>query len=342
MKNRETNIELYRIIIMLLIVAHHYLVHSGILAEIAKNTYCFKSMYLLVFGAWGKTGINCFVLITGFFMCKSNTNMKKWLALIGEIIFYYVIIYLIFVLSGYDVFSFKEFIKTLMPIRDVSTEFKEGYLILYLFIPYLNILVNKMSEKQHLLLLGLCLGVYSVWGSNPFVEVSFNYVSWFMVVYLIGAYIRIYPKEIYANCKLWTTITLTLICMSICSVLGLTNMKYLGGGYYLLSDSNKVFAILTAVSSFVLFANLPIRYNKYINKVAKSTFAVLLIHTSCDAMLKWLWSDMLHTAEAYYSSLIYVHSIISVILVFVICTVIDFIRIRVIRYIYALVVEICN
>lgn len=65
--NRESNIELYRIIITLLIVAHHYWVHSGILAEIAKNTYCFKSMYLLVFGAWGKTGINSFILITGFF-----------------------------------------------------------------------------------------------------------------------------------------------------------------------------------------------------------------------------------------------------------------------------------
>ena len=35
-KNRDSNLELYRIIVMLLIIAHHYVVNSGLTA----NTYC--------------------------------------------------------------------------------------------------------------------------------------------------------------------------------------------------------------------------------------------------------------------------------------------------------------
>lgn len=66
--------ELYRIIIMFLIVAHHYVVNSGLTALINEsNELTFNSIFLLLFGCWGKIGINCFVLITGYFMCKSHT-----------------------------------------------------------------------------------------------------------------------------------------------------------------------------------------------------------------------------------------------------------------------------
>ena len=72
---RDSNIELYRIISMLLIVAHYYVVNSGLTyggGPIYKDALSFPSLFLLVFGAWGKIGINCFVLITGYFMCKSK------------------------------------------------------------------------------------------------------------------------------------------------------------------------------------------------------------------------------------------------------------------------------
>ena len=60
---RESNLELYRIIVMLLIVAHHYVVNSGLLSPqgpICLDPTAPKSLFLLLFGAWGKTGINCF------------------------------------------------------------------------------------------------------------------------------------------------------------------------------------------------------------------------------------------------------------------------------------------
>lgn len=38
-KQRNSNLELYRIIVMLLIVAHHYVVNSGMMEEMAKDRY---------------------------------------------------------------------------------------------------------------------------------------------------------------------------------------------------------------------------------------------------------------------------------------------------------------
>ena len=63
-KIRRSNLELYRIIVMLLIVAHHYVVNSGLIDVMEENPLSSKSLYLYMIGMWGKTGINCFVLIT--------------------------------------------------------------------------------------------------------------------------------------------------------------------------------------------------------------------------------------------------------------------------------------
>lgn len=74
-KVRDSNIELYRIITMLFIIAHHYVVNSGLISAdgpIYSDISSWRSIFLLLFGAWGKTGINCFVLITGYYMCKSK------------------------------------------------------------------------------------------------------------------------------------------------------------------------------------------------------------------------------------------------------------------------------
>lgn len=53
-KIRNTNIEIYRIIVMLFIVAHHYLVNSGLIQVIENEPLTGKSAFFYVFGMWGK------------------------------------------------------------------------------------------------------------------------------------------------------------------------------------------------------------------------------------------------------------------------------------------------
>ena len=52
---RDSNLELYRIIVMLAIVAHHYVVNSGLMNVIDQNGATRPaSIFLLLFGCWVK------------------------------------------------------------------------------------------------------------------------------------------------------------------------------------------------------------------------------------------------------------------------------------------------
>ena len=61
--------------------------------------------------------------------------------------------------------------------------------------------------------------------------------------------------------------------------------------------------------------------------VASTTFGVLLIHANSDTMRQWLWKDLLHNADMYYSEFFVVHAILCVVGVFTICSIIDYLRI---------------
>ena len=64
-KPRNSNLELFRIISMLFIVAHHYVVNSGMMDVMSESPFSSNSLFFYIIGAWGKTGINCFVMISG-------------------------------------------------------------------------------------------------------------------------------------------------------------------------------------------------------------------------------------------------------------------------------------
>ncbi len=288
-KMRNSNIELFRIITMLFIVAHHYVFNSGLLnaeGPILTNSISPKSIFLLIFGAFGKTGINCFVLITGYFMCCSKLTVKKFAKLFFEIEFYTIVIWLIFLILGYEVFSVSNFVKMLLPIKSISNGFSSCYLAFMLFIPFLNILIKSINEKQHVILLILCLTLYTIIGTLPGFGITMNYVSWFIVLYFMGSYLRIYDKKIFSNTLFWGIATLFLFILSILSIIIMT---YLGkDSFYFLIDSNKFLATTLALSAFIFFKNLNIKNSVFINTIAASTFGVLMIHANSDSMRKWL------------------------------------------------------
>ena len=330
---RNSNLELYRIIVMLLIVAHHYVVNSGVLDVMYQHPLSANSILLFLFGMWGKIGINCFVLITGYFMCKSNITVRKFLKLVLEVEFYKVVIYLIFIASGYESFSFTGTVKAILPITSIGTNFTGCYLAFYLCIPFLNILVRNMSEKQHLALLGMVFFTYILMGTVPKFGVTMNYVSWFICLYFIASYIRLYPKELFEKAMLWGVCTvvigsLCIVSVLCCIVLGARIDKQIA--FYFVTDSNTILAVCIGVSSFLFFKNLKIKQSRVINTIAASTFGVLLIHANSDTMRKWLWQTVLNVKGAFSLSkpLLVVHATLSVLGVFTVCVIIDQIRIR--------------
>lgn len=326
-KQRDSNLELYRIIIMILIVAHHYVVNSGLIEVMRQNPTSFKSLYLYVFGMWGKTGINCFILITGYFMCQSRITLRKFTKLILWIYFYRIIIFFIFCASGYIDFSIIEFIKKLSPIHDITDGFTSCFLVFFLNIPFLNILIRNMSKQQHMLLLILSLFIHTLWAQVPFYEVRMNYVIWFDILYLISSYIRLYHDLDHISFKNWGWLSLCSIIISILSVLFIIISGISFPPYFFVSDSNAILAVIVSVCAFMFFKNMPLKYNKWINTIGASTFGVLLIHANSDTMRQWLWKDTLNNV-GHYTDNIFIHSIVSVLSIFAICTIIDLIRIK--------------
>lgn len=281
-QKRSSNFELLRILTMLCIIAHHYVVNSGITEKITQsNVLQWNSVFALIFGWGGKTGINVFVLITGYFMCKSKISLKKFLGIFFEIEFYEIVFYVFFISVGYESFSLKVFIRTIcFPIYDIGYGFCGSYLVFFLFIPYINLLIKNMDEKQHLSLVGLCLLVGMIFQTFLKAPSAFTYVGWFIVLYFISSYFRLHLdgeydnkwlRDIFSHKKVWRYAVIFSLMLSWVSVVAGAAVYHLLGEnliYYFVADSNKFLAVITAICLFQFFRNIEMGCNKVINMIA--------------------------------------------------------------------------
>ena len=98
--------------------------------------------------------------------------------------------------------------------------------------------------------------------------------------------------------------------------------------FYFVTDSNALLAVLTGVFAFLFFKNIKLPYNSFINAVASTTFGILLIHANSDTMRQWLWKDMLDNVGHYGMPFYVIGCVLGV---FVVCSLIDFARIKLIE-----------
>lgn len=347
MGGRNSNLELYRIVAMFLIVCHHYVVNSGLtLGCLSSDFSNANNVFAQLFGAWGKTGINCFMLITGYFMCKSHITLQKFLKLMGQIYFWRFVIFFVFCLFGIEQVSFTGLVKLIIPIPMVETNFTSCFILFWLFIPFLNILIENLNKKMHLRLLALCLFIYSFLYFLPKVHVVYNYVSWFIVLYFIASYLRLYPVRKDSDAKFWFFATMVSIIASLSMSIGYMILSGKGLLWSFLVDSNAPMALVVSICSFMWFKNIKIKQSKWINLVGASTFGVLLIHANSDAMRQWLWVDTLQNVKWFSSDYFLLHMLISTVSIFVICILLDRLRIifveRPIMKRYSKLIERCS
>ena len=322
-KQRESNLELFRIVVMLLIIAHHYVVNSDIWGIIRTEGPSIHSFFYYVLGMWGKTGINCFVLITGWFMCTSQITLRKFLKLLLEIEFYRFVIGLVFLSTGK--MSFSGWLLGLLPVYHIKSDFISGFLIFFLFIPFMNILIRNMNRKLHLTLIGLLLFVYSLLGTIPLFSVSVNYVSWFCTLYFVASFMRLYDFPLKnGRAASWALVSVGAIFLSVMSVWAIILSGKNVSPYWFVSDSNKIMALVSSLCFFNLFRTIKLPYNKLINIIGSTTFGVFLIHANSRAMRQWLWYDLFDNAGHISSHL---YAILVILLVFIVCSGIDFLRI---------------
>lgn len=265
-------------------------------------------------------------------MCRSSFSWQKLLKLYLQIVFYAVVIYVIFCLTGHERFSILKAAFTLFPVKSISDGFTSCFLLFYLFIPFLNIFIRSIDRRMHGMLVVLLLSIYTVLPSAGF-RLTFNYVTWFIVLYFIASYIRLYGIGIRLSHRAYGTISLVLIAAGSLSVLGMFSVYSYGCTgkfvpYFFISDSNKLLALAIAVSTFIWFKDMAIPYSRLINAVGATTFGVLLIHANSDTMRQWLWKETVDCTGHFSDSLLWMsgYAILSVVLIFIACSVIDWFR----------------
>ena len=99
---------------MLGIIAHHFACHGAF--SFSLQSLEFNRLWIIFLWIWGKIGVNVFVLISGWFL--SQTNNFKWSKIIIlwlQMFFYSIVVYLLFLLFGNEVFTIKSLIKRIFP-----------------------------------------------------------------------------------------------------------------------------------------------------------------------------------------------------------------------------------
>lgn len=334
---RDSNIELLRILMMLVIIAHHYVVNSGIAPLILRGVqlYSFNLAFALCFGFGGKMAINVFVLITGYFMCRKEFRWRKVVNLLCLMVFYRYVIYVAFLLTGYEAFNLKEFVKTVLFVPlEFGKGFSSSFLGLYVLVPFINKAIQNFEKKDLQRLILTLLFLFTVL-SSFLLNTAFEYIGWYVTVYLIGAYLHLYPVELLEKRKncLWLTLATLFLCYASVIVISFAALKMKRNlpVYWFVSDSNKILAVATAVAFFCLFKTFRIGHIKVINTLAASTFGILLIHASSDTMRNWLWNDVMQTAQAYTQRLFPLYAFAAVFTVYIVCFAIDFARKQILR-----------
>ena len=330
-KTRDSNLELLRIVSMILIIAHHYSVHGGF--SLADSVLTINKVLVQILSLGGKIGVICFVLITGYFMITSSFKFKKLLKLVLEVLVYSVGIMAVFYLFGFADFNLKEFGRCLMPITHSAYWFATTYVALYILTPFVNKFIRALTQKEYLGILFVFFIFSSIIPTFLLGSFGIGNVGLFIFFYMIAAYIRLYPlsfRGLFGNLKvgiLLSMVSSVLLILSVIvfDVMGFIHPIFSNHATYFMSITSPL-AILCAVSLFLLFKNLQIGESKFINQIALSMFGVYLIHDNL-FVRPFLWHQIFQNAAYFDSTFLFLHALIVIFVTFVICTIIDQIRI---------------
>ncbi len=267
-------------------------------------------------------GVNCFVLITGYFSCKNpRFRWKGIIKFFLQVTIFSIAIYGVFWATGAATFSMKSLLYALCPLFWGSAWwFASTYFVLLLFSPHINKFIMSVSQKG---LLGTVVLMCVLWSlMDTFMKASMqnSNLAWFVFLYLLAAYIRLYSPKFFDNEKIQGVLCIVTTSIVIGSVLLFdvvgTKYAYFGARATYFAGIYKTPLLLQSVSLFCLFKNLKLKDSKVINFVAAAMFGVYLLHDH-DLMRTFLWIDLFQNAFYQDSAFLIVHAVVVITIVFV-------------------------
>ena len=326
---RSSNLELLRILCMLLIIGDHLTGQGGI----ADYTTLPSSFAFCLIGCGSRIACSVFILIGGWFLCEQPYKTRRPLSLWLSLWLYTVPVTLLCRLAGLDV-SFGALRWAAFPASTRQLWFISDYLLLLLCVPLLNRVLRGLPRTAHrglLAVLAVPMILYpTLFGENGIVSDT----AWmFLYEYLLAAYLRRYPENRLARllqhraAALALGLGLPLVNTAIRAVLetrGLTNGKAFQYVVYYRTALGALPNLLAALALFYLFKNLDLGCVRWVNALSGTTLGVYILH-QVPAFRNFLWNGLLQ-AQAHHGSVVY--TLFAIFAVLFGCAAVDAVRTR--------------
>jgi len=294
---RQSNFELLRILLMLMIVAYHLRGYGGF-GSLPGATGSRVLLYLLTLG--GKVGVDCFVLLSGYFMCTytgGGLRPRRLLKLWMQLFFYSAGIYIAMGLAGISRFGAEGNFTYFLPVSRNVYWFGTRYFFLMLLSPFLNKLMQGMTRKEYRRLLAVCTVIVSVLPTLLRTGYAIPNMTLMLYLYLLAGYLRLHPEPLFQ--RKW--LALGMAVGSYLFMVGYTLahswllprlpfLRFLPRQNF--SPGNSIPALLCALGLFLFFRNLKVRGNRAVNLIASGAFGVYLLHDHSKPLREWLWLDI--------------------------------------------------
>ena len=192
-------IDLLRILSMLMVVSLHCIGHGGLtenLRAFSANDYTTD-----LFHAFCSVAVNVYAIITVFVCVISAHRWSRLSSLWLQAAFYSVALTLLVCLFRGRINVYR-LVLSFFPVISKQYWYFTAYFCLFLFIPFINGLILRLSKRRLriFILTGVAafsvLAVAGVFINRDVFDINRGYSpSWLLVMYAVGAYIKRFPED---------------------------------------------------------------------------------------------------------------------------------------------------
>lgn len=304
---RDSNFELLRIVAMFLIIASHW----G--TEFVGEEYHIKQeLFYTNFCDCGQVGVIIFLLISAYFLCTKNFRTLALVKLLIENIFINLLVFIAFVIynqvcNDENVFIITDLLNCFL-IFTKNNWFLQVYYAMFIFAPFLNLVLSRINKKQYLFLIIFLFSIICIFSPNAGLRIRNNDLiynfMWSILIYCVGAYIRFFPSDF--NGKLFPFLGIILLVIV---------KIFIPQLYH--KNRNDLCVFFLSLFCFCLFKNLKMKTNHCINLIASTTLGIYLLHENFFRLI--IWRDWLQIPKFLESNWLWLIMITAVIIVFNIC-----------------------
>lgn len=294
-KERESGIELYKVIAIFLIVLSHVIqtltepnyvlgIGEGTFINIATATRDLDVLLLALFRICGALGNNMFFICSAWFLVNSKKmSLKKVIHMILDVWIINMIVFWGLHAIGIQ-FQVSDTVRTFFPTTFANNWYITCYLLFYLIYPFLNRMLEQLNISEHFALTSFLFMIYFIIPVLPLEEINLffaNELVIFLATYVIVSFIKIYKNEWTENLKLNKGILFVSIVSYVVLIL---SVDYLGlrTNYFLnrlvrWNMNNSLFMFLIAFSSFNMMKKKKF-INRTINYFSSLSLLVYIFH----------------------------------------------------------------